>query len=102
MQPMIAILTPFRCRVAALIRAVVVCKIEERPTAGRAGDVIGLEDPRARRLQNVVAQAKRLARGFLALHENGIADSIANQRADVRGRVKKSVQEIGIRSFALS
>src|SRR6266481_2361521 len=37
MQPMIAILTPFRCDVAALIFAVVVCKLNSvRPQEGQA------------------------------------------------------------------
>ena len=93
MQPMIAILTPFKCTVAALIRAVVVCRLNKVRPQLRAGDVIGLENARAGRLQNVVTQTQRLPGRFFALDQNRVADSIAKQRADVGGgdeqRMKK-------------
>ena len=58
-------------------------QIEERAAAGGAGDVIGLEDAGAGRLEDVVGEAQRLAgRGF-ALDEDGVADAVAEQRADV-------------------
>ena len=59
-------------------------QIEERPAAGRAGDIVGLENPGASRLENVVRQAQGLAGPVLALHQNGVADAVAKERADVR------------------
>ena len=97
MQPMIAIFTPLRCSVAALIRAVVVWRLKSVRPQRWTGDIIGLENPRPRRLQNVVAQAQRLARRFFALHENRVADAIAKERADVRGRSRSVVQKISAR-----
>jgi len=43
-------------------------QIEQRPSAGRARDVISLEDARAGCLQDVVGQTERLSRRSLALH----------------------------------
>ena len=40
-------------------------EVEQRPTAGRAGDIIGLKGTATRRLQDVVGQAQRLARARL-------------------------------------
>ena len=52
-------------------------QIEQRPSAGRAGDIISLENARAGCLQDVVRQAERLSRRFLALHQNRVADAVA-------------------------
>src|SRR5437588_4731662 len=54
-------------------------EIKQRPAARWARDVIGFKNARAGGLENVIAQAQRLPRRFLALDENRVADSIAKQ-----------------------
>lgn len=71
-----------------------VLQIEERAPTARAGDVVGLEDADAGGLQDVVADAQRLAGGGLALDDDGIADAIAEQGADVRGGAEEVVEEV--------
>ena len=43
-------------------------EIKQRPSAGWTRDIIGLENPGTRCLQNVVGQSQRLSRRFLALN----------------------------------
>jgi hypothetical protein len=69
-------------------------EIEERATARWTRDVVGLENPRAGGLQDIVAETQRLARRLFPLHENGIADAIAKERANVSGRNEKRAEEI--------
>ena len=94
MQPMIAIFTPFKCDGRGFDPRGRGLQIEERPSTGRAGDIVGLENPGAGRLQNIVAQAQGLTRRFLALDQNGVADSVAEERADVRRRRQKRVEKV--------
>ena len=72
-------------------------QVEEGAPAAWAGDIVGLEDSCPGGLKDVVGEPKRLpgsegslSQGALshhvALHEDGIADAVAEQRADVRGR----------------
>ena len=58
-------------------------QVEQGAAATGASHVVGFENPRARCLQDVVAQSQRLSRRFLALHEDRVADSITKERPDV-------------------
>jgi hypothetical protein len=87
---MTAMRTPLRWPVA--VRGGL--EIEERAAAARAGDVVGLEDAHAGGLQNVVADAQRLAGRVFAVHNDGVANAIAQQRADVRRGDKQVLGEI--------
>ena len=100
---MMAIFTPLRCAGAALIRAVVLCKIEKRPPATRAGDVIGLEDSRSRPPAECCKPAAATDRGpasvklgpiHITLHENGVADAIAEERSNIGRSRKKSGEKV--------
>lgn len=51
-------------------------EVEKGATAGRAGDVIGLEDARAGGLENVVGKAEGLAGSGFSTHKDGIADAV--------------------------
>ena len=90
---MMAIFTPLRCDGRGFDARGGGLQIEERAPAARAGDVIGLENARAGGLQDVVGQAQRLPGRFFALHENGVADAVAEQRADVGRRGEQSLRE---------
>ena len=59
-------------------------KIEQGSAARRTRDVIGLEDPAAGRLQNVVSKTQRLSGRLFSLHQDRVTDTIANQRCDRR------------------
>ena len=78
-------------------------QIEKRASAAWAGHIIGLENPRPGGLQDVVGKRsdcpgprRLVASGPLAfaLHENGVADSVAKQRADVGRRGEQGGEEI--------
>ena len=71
-------------------------QIEERPSTGRAGDVVGLENPGASRLEDVVGQSQGLTRSMLTLHQDGVAYAVAEERADVRRRGQERRQEIRV------
>ncbi len=86
-------------------------QIEQRAAATRARDVIGLERAAAGRLQNVVGEPQRLPAARFAADENGVADAVREQRADVRrdarsraifgssgisGNASKSLSRIGL------
>ena len=69
-------------------------QIEQGPAARWTGHVISFENSRTGRLQNVVAQTQGLSRRFLALHQNSVADSVAEQRADIGRRREKSLEKM--------
>ena len=77
-----AIFTPLRCSVRALMRAVTVCRLNSVRPQRRAGDVIGLERAAARRLQDVVGQPQRLSGAGFAADQDRVADAVRQQRAD--------------------
>ena len=79
---MMAIFTPLRCSVRALMRRGDGLQVEQRAAADWAGDVIGLERAAACRLQNVVGQPQRLAGAGFAAHEDRVANAVRQQRAD--------------------
>ena len=69
-------------------------QIEQCPPARWTRDVIGLENPRAGRLQYIIREPQRLPRRFLALHQNRVANSIAKQRADICRSYEQRVEKI--------
>ncbi len=74
-------------------------EIEKRPAARWKRDIVGLENAITGGLQNVVAQAQRLAGCFFALHQNRVANSIAKKRADVGRSDEQGVEELLIADF---
>ena len=64
-------------------------QIEQGAATTGAGDIVGLENARPSRLQNVVTQTQRLSGRFFALHQDRIANSITKQRPNVGGRDEK-------------
>jgi hypothetical protein len=64
-------------------------QIEQGAATTGAGDIVGLENARTSRLQNVVAQTQRLSGRFFALHQNRVANSITKQRANVGGAMSR-------------
>ena len=68
-------------------------EIEECAAAARAGDVIGFEDADAGGLEDVVGEPEGLAGGGFALDEDGVADAIAEETAEVGGGAEEGVEE---------
>ena len=56
-----------------------VLKVEKRPAAARAGDVICLKNAGACGLENVIGEPQRLAGRSFTANENRIADAVAKQ-----------------------
>ena len=73
-------------------------EIEKGAPTGRAGDVVSLENARPGGLQDIVGQAHRLSRRGFALHEDRVADAVAEQCADVRRGGEECGKKIGLRS----
>ena len=73
-------------------------QVEERAAAGGTGDVVGLEDAVADRLQDVEGEADAGAGARLAADEDGVADAVAEQRADVGGGAEHGVEHVGLRA----
>ena len=71
-------------------------QIEEGAAAGGTGDVVGLEDAVADRLQDVEREADAGAGAGLAADEDGVADAVAEQRADVGGGAEHGVEDVGL------
>jgi len=69
-------------------------QIEERAAAGGTGDVVGLEDAVADRLQDVEREPDTRAGARFAPDEDGVADAVAEQRADVAGGAEHGVEHV--------
>jgi len=54
-------------------------EIEQGSSAGRAGDVVGLETPATSRLEDIVSKSERLSRTGFATDQDGVADPIRQQ-----------------------
>ena len=94
-----AIFTPLRCSGACLDARGHGLEVEQRATATRARDVIGLEAAATCCLQNVVSQPQRHARTSFAAHENRVADAIRQQCADDNRGAKQSDLRFESRGF---
>ena len=57
------------------------------------GHIIGLENPSARRLKNIVGQTQGLPRSFFSLHNDRVANAIAQQRSDIHGGIQQGWEE---------
>ena len=62
-------------------------EVEKGAAAAWAGDIVGFENADPSGLEGVVGYAERLARSSVALHEHGIADAVAEKRADIDGGI---------------
>ena len=70
-------------------------QIEEGTAAAWAGHVVGFEDADTGGLKDIVGKAEALAGGLFALHDDGIADAIAEQAAEMGGGPQQRVDEGG-------
>ncbi len=95
---MIAIFTPFRWFVAALIRAVVCLQVKQCPPAGWTRDIVCFEYSGSGSLQNIVGQTKRLAWRCFSLDQDCVANTITQQRSEVARRLEKRFQEVAVRA----
>ena len=94
-----AILHAFQMRGALLDARGHGLQIEQRPAAGRAGHVIGLEAAAAGRLQNVVGQTQALARARFAANQDRVANAVRQQRADDDGGPQQGNVRLQRRGF---
>ena len=77
-------------------------KVEKGSSAARACDIVRLEDPRPCGLEDVVSQPERLpgtqcgggSRASVSLDEDRISDSLAEQRANIRGGGEQNSEKI--------
>ena len=60
-------------------------QVKQRAAAAWAGDEVGFERATTGGLQNIVGQAQRLAGAALAANQNGVPNTVAQQRADHDG-----------------